>query len=393
MERRAEGLTIRDVARHAKVGVGTVSRVLNDSPLVSEETRRRVQCTIEELGYRRSATARALSLGRTQTVGVVLPFVTSLSVHERLRGVIERLADEGDYDLLLFDATTVKQRADAFSEFARKDRVDGVLIVSLQPSDDEVAQLQREGLPAVLVDARHPALPSVAIDNVHGGALAAEHLLERGHVRVGFIGDAPSPLGFSSSELRCRGFERRLAQAGIEGGRCSRSASTAVPRHGPSRRRCCAPAAPDGDLRGLRPAGDGGARGGTQPRAARARGRRRDRLRRHRGRLGAAAHDRSPAAARDRPARHRAPARDAPRRAARADGGARAAVGRRPRDDLSAPECPHERDRRRLGVRRRQGGPARKPVRAFAMSERRWRAPEPGSRKRARSGSIRGDRR
>ncbi len=242
MERRAEGLTIRDVARHAKVGVGTVSRVLNDSPLVSEETRRRVQCTIEELGYRRSATARALSLGRTQTVGVVLPFVTSLSVHERLRGVIERLAHAGDYDLLLFDATTAKQRADAFSEFARKDRVDGVLIVSLQPSNDEVSQLQREGLPAVLVDARHPALPSIAIDNVHGGELAAEHLLERGHVRVGFIGDAPSPLGFSSSELRCRGFERRLAEAGIE-----HRAALALGEHGRTEARSLAATLLGGD--------------------------------------------------------------------------------------------------------------------------------------------------
>src|SRR5581483_11421751 len=73
VERRREGTTIRDVARHAHVGVGTVSRVLNDSPLVSEQTRRRVQRAIEELGYRPSATARNLSLGRSQTIGVVSP--------------------------------------------------------------------------------------------------------------------------------------------------------------------------------------------------------------------------------------------------------------------------------------------------------------------------------
>src|SRR5579871_3347645 len=91
-------LTIRDVARHAKVGVGTVSRVLNDSPLVSDETRRRVRHSIDELGYRRSATARNLSLGRTQTIGVVTPFVTSASVHERLQGVIARLQQAGEYD-------------------------------------------------------------------------------------------------------------------------------------------------------------------------------------------------------------------------------------------------------------------------------------------------------
>ena len=85
--------TIRDVARHAKVGVGTVSRVLNDSPLVSEDARRRVHRTIDELGYRRSSTARNLSLGRTQMIGVVAPFFTSASVLERLRGVVGQLRE------------------------------------------------------------------------------------------------------------------------------------------------------------------------------------------------------------------------------------------------------------------------------------------------------------
>jgi DNA-binding LacI/PurR family transcriptional regulator len=215
MDRRSDGLTIRDVARRANVGVGTVSRVLNDSPLVSDETRERVRRTIDELGYRRSATARNLSLGRTQTIGVVTPFVTSASVNERLRGVVARLQHEGDYDLLLFDATTAAQRADAFRDFIRSDRVDGVLIVSLQPSDAEIQQLQRAGLPVVLIDARHGSLPSVAIDDAHGGELAAEHLLARGHRRIGFVGDAPSPLGFSSSEERSRGMRRRLARAGL----------------------------------------------------------------------------------------------------------------------------------------------------------------------------------
>ena len=71
---------------------------------------------------------------------------------ERLRGVVERLRERGDYDLLLFDVETLAQRADAFRDFARSDRVDGLLIMSLPPSDDEVERLQREGLPVVLVD-------------------------------------------------------------------------------------------------------------------------------------------------------------------------------------------------------------------------------------------------
>jgi LacI family transcriptional regulator/LacI family repressor for deo operon, udp, cdd, tsx, nupC, and nupG len=208
--------TIRDVARHAKVGVGTVSRVLNDSPLVSEDARRRVHRTIDELGYRRSSTARNLSLGRTQMIGVVAPFFTSNSVLERLRGVVTKLRDHGDYDLVLFDVETLPQRSDAFTSFARTDRVDGLLVMSLRPSDEEVESLRREGLPVVLVDVRHPALPRVVIDDVLGGQMATEHLLDRGHTRIGFIGDAPTPFGFTSSEHRRQGMARALRRAGIK---------------------------------------------------------------------------------------------------------------------------------------------------------------------------------
>jgi DNA-binding LacI/PurR family transcriptional regulator len=217
---RERAPTIRDVARHANVGVGTVSRVLNDSPHVSEDARRRVRRTIDELGYRPSSTARNLSLGRTQTIGVVAPFFTSASVLERLRGVVGRLRQEGEYDLLLFDVETPQQRDDAFGNFARSDRVDGLLIISVRPSDADVERLRLEGLPVVLVDIGHPALPHVVIDDVLGGEMATEHLLAKGHTRLGFVGDAPSPrrgtLGFTSSEQRRRGMGRAQRRAGIK---------------------------------------------------------------------------------------------------------------------------------------------------------------------------------
>jgi DNA-binding LacI/PurR family transcriptional regulator len=207
---------MRDVARHAGVSVATVSRVLNDLPLVSPETRDRVMRVVEELGYRRSATARSLSLGRSQTIGVVAPFFTTLSVVERLRGISERLADHG-YDLMLFDVETPGQRADALRDFARHDRVDGLLVISLPLADDEVEALRRNDLPVVLVDIAHPGLPHVVIDDVRGGELAAEHLLAKGHRRIGFVGDMPAnPFGFTSSERRREGFRHALRAAGID---------------------------------------------------------------------------------------------------------------------------------------------------------------------------------
>jgi len=210
------GPTIRDVARHAGVSAATVSRVLNDSPLVLEPTRERVQASVAELGYRLNATARNLSIGRAMAIGVVVPFFTAPSVIERLRGVVERLGrgERREYDLMLFDVEAPEQRP--FEQLVGGDRVAGLLIISLSISDAEVAALARDELPAVLVDATHPGLPRVVIDNVRGGELAAEHLLARGHRRIGFVGDHPdNPYGFTSSEDRRLGFQAALGRAGV----------------------------------------------------------------------------------------------------------------------------------------------------------------------------------
>jgi DNA-binding LacI/PurR family transcriptional regulator len=209
--------TIRDVARHAGVSVATVSRVLNDIPIVRAEMRDRVREAIAQLGYRPSSTARSLSLGRSQAIGVVAPFFTTPSVVERLRGVSQRAGHHG-YGLMLFDVETPEQRAGALRDFARPGRIDGLLVISLPLLDEEVSALEHDGLPAVMVDIGHPHVPHVVIDDAHGGELATEHLLACGHRRIGFIGDRPdNPFGFTSSEQRRRGFRRALRRAGIRG--------------------------------------------------------------------------------------------------------------------------------------------------------------------------------
>ncbi len=102
------GATIAKVAQHAGVGVGTVSRVLNGSPAVSEDTRRRVLDSIAALDYRPNSVARALSTGRTMAVGVVAPFFTQPSVVERMRGASRTLTGAG-YQLVLFDVERPEQ--------------------------------------------------------------------------------------------------------------------------------------------------------------------------------------------------------------------------------------------------------------------------------------------
>lgn len=205
---------IRDVAARAQVGVGTVSRVLNDSPGVAGATRERVLKVVAELGYVPSTAARNLALGTTQTLGVVAPFFTQASVVERLRG-IDDIVGASRYDLTLFNVETLEQRRDAFSRFARRDRLDGLIVISLPPTPAEVKAMRRERLPVVLVDVAHRGVPGVTIDDVEGGRLAARHLLDAGHRRIAFVGDRDgNPLGFDSSARRLRGLCEVLDAAG-----------------------------------------------------------------------------------------------------------------------------------------------------------------------------------
>lgn len=211
---RAGPIRIRDVARHAGVSPATVSRVVNGSAGVTDARRRSVERAIDELGFRPSSLGRGLSLGRTGSLGVIAPFFTHWGTTSRLRGITTATTAAG-YDLMIFDVETARQRADALEKFARRDRVDGLLVLSVPLDDDAAERLRRERLPVVVVDIERPEFSRVTIDDVAGGRLATEHLLERGHRRIGYVGDLPdNELGFTVSKRRHRGYREALAAAG-----------------------------------------------------------------------------------------------------------------------------------------------------------------------------------
>jgi DNA-binding LacI/PurR family transcriptional regulator len=207
--------TIRDVAKRAGVGVGTVSRVLNDHPSVRDGTRQKVLSAIEALDYTPNPIARRLSLRKTLSIAVIVPFFTRPAFVERLRGVEYALA-ESEYDLILFNVETADKRDTYFHDVPRRERFDGLLIISLSPRDDEVKHWLEAGLPTVLVDANHPDLDRVVIDDVAGGRLATRHLIDLGHRKIGFVGDyLENPFNFVSSRDRYHGYRQSLAEAGI----------------------------------------------------------------------------------------------------------------------------------------------------------------------------------
>lgn len=207
--------TIYDVAERANVGIGTVSRVLNDSPNVRSETRERVLAAIEALNYRPSPIARQLSLRKTLTIGVIVPFFTRPSFVERLRGV-EAAVAESEYDLIVYNVETPEKRDTYFRVVPHRQRIDGLIIISLAPDDDDVRYFASAGMPTVLVDADHSQLNRVIVEDVKGGRLATQHLIDQGHRKIAYISDPlNSPFNFTSSRDRCVGYRDALKQAGI----------------------------------------------------------------------------------------------------------------------------------------------------------------------------------
>lgn len=208
--------TIRDVARHAGVGVATVSRVLNNSPSVAEDTRQRVLAAIETLKYTPNPIAKQLSSGRTYGIAVTLPFLAYPSFVERLRGVQQALADT-EYELILYAADTPHRREMNFWAMSQKPRADGVLIISVPMNDSHVQMFLSSNLPTVLVDIYNPDFHRVFVDDVEGGMLATRHLLELGHRKIAFIGDElDDEFEFLAMRQRYRGYCRALGIAGID---------------------------------------------------------------------------------------------------------------------------------------------------------------------------------
>lgn len=205
-------ITIKDVAKKAQVGVGTVSRVLNNSPSVSKSTRNKVKETIAELNYNPNPNARRLSQGKTWHIGVVLPHLTLPSYIERLRGVQHALEDK-EYDLVLYGVGNPAQRDSHFLKLSTKPQVDGLLIISLPPNDQQAERFVKCNIPTVLVDACHEKMSYVTVDDVMGGRLATQHLIDLGHRRIAFLSDLLETPFQRSFENRYKGYRQVLEEA------------------------------------------------------------------------------------------------------------------------------------------------------------------------------------
>ncbi len=209
-------VTIKEVAKKANVSIATVSRVLNYSDKVTPQTREKVLAACDDLGYSPNVQAKRLKLGKTNSIMAVLPFLTLPSIVERLRGVQQALAPT-EFDLIPFSVGTPEDREAYLLSLANRSRADGVLIISMPITEQQVQRFLAIDMPVVLIDSVHPQLKRINVNDRAGGKLAASHLIELGHRNIGFISDhLDNPLHFLSMAERFKGYLDALHENGID---------------------------------------------------------------------------------------------------------------------------------------------------------------------------------
>jgi LacI family transcriptional regulator len=208
--------TINDIARLAQVSKKTVSRVINKSPFVKEETRQKVEAIIERFGYAPDAQARGLAFRRSFLIGLIYDNPNPQYVIDMQQGILNAVREPG-YELVVHPCN----RADPdfltdVRNFVQRQKLFGVVLPPSVSEDERLAKLLRD------IDCPYVRIASVPLDqgpsmvvthDNRGAAEAARHLAELGHERVAFIS---GPTTFRSSHERGRGFANGLANKALQ---------------------------------------------------------------------------------------------------------------------------------------------------------------------------------
>lgn len=212
---RKKPATLSDLAAAVGVAPMTVSRVVNGSGYVSEETRQKVLQAAKKMNYRRNGVARNLRRQRTETVGLVLGDISNPYSTELANVIRETLASR-DYSLFIcISEHTGKEDVTAFRSLVDHN-VDGLIVAtrSNRAGDEYLRDIADSNVPVVVIgrDFYHDAVDQVSADNLTGGYEATRHLLDLGHKRIGFIG---ASIENRSGLKRLQGYLKALEEQGI----------------------------------------------------------------------------------------------------------------------------------------------------------------------------------
>jgi LacI family transcriptional regulator len=204
---------MKDVALKAGVSVQTVSAVINGKPGITAETRERVTQVIQQLSYRPYSIARSLRTRRTRTIALVVSDIANPSF-STMASAAEDRAHAAGYSVVVYNTHDDTQREASYMRTAIERWVDGVLFVSAEDHMTSLQTLQSAQIPAVAID-RIPENytgASVTLDNIKAGRMAAEHLLQLGHVRIAHIS---GPRKLRLARERYKGFREVIKDWGF----------------------------------------------------------------------------------------------------------------------------------------------------------------------------------
>lgn len=206
-------VTIKDIAKVAGVSHTTVSRALRGHPAISEETVGRVQQIANDLGYVPNKAARGLKTNRSGILGVIVRRIVDPFFGEVLDGIEEVLSEKG-FSLFLAASQRDPEREEAIVRLMSERRVDGVIICSTQVGEKHRQQLERFGVPTVLINnqAADDITHSVYHDDAEGSSRLARYLIELGHTRIGYLGNARAG---RTTEERKQGYLNELKRHGL----------------------------------------------------------------------------------------------------------------------------------------------------------------------------------
>jgi LacI family transcriptional regulator len=205
--------TMKQVAERAGVSTTTVSHVINNTRVVSQEARERVLSVIQEMRYIPSAVARSLKNDRTHTLGMMIPNNSNPYFAELIQGIEDECFKLG-YNIILCNSYDDPRKQVAYIRVLMEKRIDGLILVS-SGSDPELTQLLAdEAIPKVLVDRELTGVTADFIESDHeqGGFQATQYLLQLGHTNIACV---TGPANLLSSSDRVTGYRRALQQAGV----------------------------------------------------------------------------------------------------------------------------------------------------------------------------------
>jgi LacI family transcriptional regulator len=206
-------VTLEDVGRRCGVSRSTVSRVINDSPLVNQRTKDMVLNAIKEMRYSPNFIARSLTKNRTETLAVTLPDIVGGVFPEVIAGMDE-VASERGYHVLVVFLGGARPHSATVEKLIRNRRVDAVVTMASTLNDQQVKSLSEWNMPMVCVAQKSPlaTIPSVLFDNVGGAVAATMHLLNQGRKKLIHLRGAQ---GNYDADERGQGFREALVQAGL----------------------------------------------------------------------------------------------------------------------------------------------------------------------------------